>query len=158
MECRTIEGGEYVVALVQDTGQPAAEVLTQRLPELIGRIRFDKSMRWNASGVAFSRPIRWLVALFGEGVIPFEYADLWSGRMTRGTRPTGSPEIELNDAASYAKSIEKQGIIIDPAQRRDEIARQIQEAARQVYGHVLWLTSESGRQPGRAANNIPGHV
>ena len=68
--------------VVHQAGRPAVEVLAEALPGLIAGLRFDKSMRWNSSNVAFSRPIRWLLALYGEGetcqVVPFEYrrADL----------------------------------------------------------------------------------
>ncbi len=137
LERRTVEGGEYVVAVVQDAGRPTAEVLVELLPDLISRIRFEETMRWNASGVAFSRPIRWFVALFGPGVIPFEYAGIWSGRTTRGARPAGSPEIELKDAASYTRTVEQQGVIINRARRREVIARQIEAAAKQAGGRVL---------------------
>src|SRR5690606_21420946 len=81
-----MDGGRYVVAHVRESGRPAVEVLAEVLPKVIADLRFERSMRWNSSGVAFSRPIRWLVALFGETVIPFTYAGLVSGRVTRGLR------------------------------------------------------------------------
>ncbi len=137
LQRQEIDGGEYVVAIVEDTGRPTQEVLAERLPEMIGAIRFDKSMRWNWSGVAFSRPIRWMVALFGGGVIPFEYAHVYAGRTTRGTRPQGSPELAIKDAASYHDVIGKQGIVIDPAERRALIAEQIDAMAKSVQGSVV---------------------
>src|SRR6185295_8715730 len=73
LEVREIDGGKYVVAVVKQKGRPTPEVLAQALPAFMAAIKFEKSMRWNASGVAFSRPIRWLVALLGKSVIPFEY-------------------------------------------------------------------------------------
>jgi len=137
LQRRTLDGGEYAVAVVYDPGKPTSEVLATLLPDLISRLRFEKSMRWNASGVAFSRPIRWLVALLGRGVIPFEYAGIYSGRTTRGARLLGSPEIELKSAADYAAAMQVQGIIVDPAERRAVIARQVEAAAKQVGGALL---------------------
>ena len=82
LEVRELDGGRYVFAVVKQAGRPAAEVLAESLPGLVAGIKFDKSMRWNASpGVAFSRPLRWFVALLGETVIPFEYAGLTAGRI-----------------------------------------------------------------------------
>ncbi len=92
LQVREMEGGSYVVALVKQAGRPAAEVLAEALPALVAGIKFEKSMRWNASNVAFSRPLRWFVALLGETVIPFEYAGLRSGNVSRGLRPYGSPD------------------------------------------------------------------
>ena len=65
-------------------------------------IKFEKSMKWNNSGVAFSRPLRWLVALLGGSVLPFEYAGVQSGNITRGLRPYDSPEMTIPSAQACA--------------------------------------------------------
>ena len=114
-----IDGGEYVVATVKQAGRPALEVLAEGLPGFIAGIKFGKTMRWNASGIAFSRPIRWFLALFGEDVIPFSYADTPSGRITRGLRPYGSPDLEIASPADYYLALGKQGIILDKDERTD---------------------------------------
>ncbi len=67
LQVREIDGGHYVAAVVRQAGRPAVAVLAEALPGLIAGLRFDKSMRWNSSNVPFSRPIRWLLALYGEG-------------------------------------------------------------------------------------------
>lgn len=136
LQRQEIDGGEYVVAVVRDEGRPAVDVLSELLPGLIASIRFDKPMRWNWSGVSFSRPIRWLVALFSRAVVPFTYADAHAGRVTRGTRPLGSPEIRLKDATSYFDVMAEQGIIVDLAVRRAEIVSQISALAAGVKGVV----------------------
>ena len=132
LEIVEIDGGEYVMARVTEESRPAAEVLSDALPDLIAAISFDRPMRWNWSGVAFSRPLRWLVALHGGGVVPFSYAHLHAARTTHGTRPTGEPEIELTDPANYLKTMESAGIIIDTAARRETVASQIAAAAKQT--------------------------
>ncbi len=66
LQVREMDGGRYVVAAVRQAGRPALEVLAEALPGLIAGLRFDKSMRWNRTNVYFSRPIRWLLALYGE--------------------------------------------------------------------------------------------
>ncbi len=137
LERREIEGGEYVVAVVQEAGRPAAEALAEALPGLLAGIHFDKTMRWNWSGVAFSRPVRWLVALLGSEVVPFEFAGVRSGRTTRGTRPLGSPDIALKDPASYFTQMEQAGIIVDQAARRQAIQVQIDALATQAGGKVM---------------------
>ena len=54
---RAIDGGEYVVATVREIGRPTQEVLAEALPDLIASIKFGKAMRWNETGIAFSRPL-----------------------------------------------------------------------------------------------------
>ncbi|MEI7847891.1 MAG: glycine--tRNA ligase subunit alpha, partial [Chloroflexota bacterium] len=63
LKVREIDGGRYVVAIVSQKGRPAQIVLGEALPDFVAGIKFEKSMKWNNSGVAFSRPLRWLLAL-----------------------------------------------------------------------------------------------
>ncbi len=123
---RVVSEGErrYVVADVHEPGRPAPAVLAERLSDLVGGIRFDKSMRWNASNVSYSRPLRWLVALYGADVVPFSYAGVISGCESRGLRPHGSPAIAIADAADYADRLGEQGIILSVAERQAVIRQQ----------------------------------
>jgi len=84
LEIRELDGGRYVTALIQQRGKPAVEVLSEALPGLIAGLRFEKSMRWNSSNAAFSRPVRWLLALYGDQVLKVEFAGLQAGNITRG--------------------------------------------------------------------------
>jgi glycyl-tRNA synthetase len=91
LEVREVDGGRYVVALVKEPTRSAFDVLLEALPALTAGIKFEKSMRWNFTNVAFSRPVRWLLAMLGSAVIPFEYAGLTAQASTqriafRGTR------------------------------------------------------------------------
>jgi glycyl-tRNA synthetase len=131
-----MDGGQYVTALVRAAGRPATDVLAEALPDLIAGLTFGKTMRWNASGVAFSRPIRWILALFGKDVIPFAYAGVASGNVTRGLRPYGSPEREVADAADYFKHLDSQHIVLNPVQRRAQILAQINALASEIGGHI----------------------
>lgn len=131
-----IDGGEYVVATVKSVGRHAVEVLAEALPDFISSIKFPKSMRWNASGVSFSRPIRWFLALFGEHVIPFSYADTPSGNVTRGLRPYDSPESAVSGAAEYFKTLASQGIMLDTAERTNQVMQQATKLAAEVGGVI----------------------
>ncbi len=136
LKIEEIDGGRYVTALVKDIGRPAPEVLAEALPNLIASLKFKKTMRWNATGTAFSRPIRWLVALFGEAVIPFEYAGIVSGNVTKGLRPYSSPEFEVKDLDAFYDILHNQHIILDDNERRDEVWAQATELAETVGGKV----------------------
>ncbi|MCX6025152.1 MAG: glycine--tRNA ligase subunit beta, partial [Chloroflexi bacterium] len=117
-------------------GEPVESLLAHVLPGLVGLIKFDKPMRWAENVPAFSRPIRWLLALHGGQVIPFEYAGLRAGRTTRGLRWESPPEFEARDAADYEKKLAAQGIVLDPDERRTMIREQIDRLAAQVGGRV----------------------
>ncbi len=134
---REEHGGKYVYAVVKSAGRPAPEVLAESLPGLVAGITFTKSMRWNESGVAFSRPIRWFVALLGETVIPFEYAGVTAGNVTRGLRPYDSPEIIVPSADKYFDVIRESGIVIDGEERKALIVEQVQQAADLVKGQAI---------------------
>lgn len=131
-----LEGGQYAAATLSEQRQLAGEVLVDALPDLLSGIAFGNNMRWNASGVAFSRPIRWFVALLGGTVLPFTYAGLTSGRVSRGLRPFGSPEIEIPEAAAYEPLMAEHRVILDPRQRAVLIAEQIEALAAEVHGIV----------------------
>jgi glycyl-tRNA synthetase len=134
LEVQEIEGGTYVVARVFETGRSVIEVLSKALPDLISSIRFDKSMRWNASNVAFSRPIRWLMALFGDYPVPFEYAGLHSAAKTRGLRFHEQVEMDVHNRENYLQILQNQGILLDPAERKESIAAKVKELMAEVGG------------------------
>jgi glycyl-tRNA synthetase len=124
LQMREIDGGRYAVALVEEKGKPAGVVLAGALPGWIASIKFDKSMRWNSSGVAFSRPIRWMLALYGSEVVPFEYAGIKSGRMTRGLRFRQPEAFEVETAVAYFAYLKDESIILDPLKRSQAISEQ----------------------------------
>lgn len=137
LEVREEGNNKYVFALVKQIGRPTPEVLAEALPKLVADIKFEKSMRWNDSGVSFSRPIRWYVALLGDMVIPFEYAGVVSGNTSRGLRPYDSPEVKITSADKYFDIIREAGILLDKEERKAAIVAQVNEAAHLVGGEAI---------------------
>ncbi|MCY3833982.1 MAG: glycine--tRNA ligase subunit beta [Chloroflexi bacterium] len=137
LNVQKMDGGRYVTAQVRHAGEAATTVLADALPGFIAEISFGKSMRWNETGVAFSRPIRWIAALFGDAVIPFEYAGIASGNVTRGLRPSGSPAIALRGASSYLQNLDDQGILPEGQKRQAFIRRRVAELASEVGASAL---------------------
>ena len=124
LQVMEIDGGQYAAARVFEKGRLALDVLGEALPGLVAGIKFDKSMRWNASNVYFSRPLRWFLALLGGTVVPFSYAGYTSGNTTRGLR-FRTPETQaVQSPAEYFDFLRGQGILLDPAERRKSIAEQ----------------------------------
>ncbi len=132
-----IDGGVYIVAEVHQSGEPADQVLGANIPDLIGSIRFEKSMRWNQTQVAFSRPIRWLLALHGEHVVPCAYADLSTGRTTRLLRFQAAESTTIQDAADYLRVMNEGGILLDVDERRSRIQEEITRLAKEVGGEII---------------------
>jgi len=137
LEIHEIDGGKYVVAVEKKTGLPTHEVLSAAIPDLIQSIRFGQSMRWNDPALAFSRPIRWLLALHGEAPVQFSYAGLASSHFTRGLRfIDGGKEIVVGSAEEYQTVLKKQGILLDQNQRRKRIKNDLDTLAAEVGGIV----------------------
>lgn len=84
------KGVEYVWATVQTVGQSAAAALTPELSKLLASLSFTRSMRWNGT-TAYSRPVRWLLALHGGVTLPVTFAGLTGGKTTRVLRTAEQP-------------------------------------------------------------------
>ena len=126
LQVRQTPKGEYVCAIKEDTGKPATIVLLELLPQLISQLSFPKAMKWNDAGVRFARPMRWLVALFDRTVVPIKAAGLKAGNRTYGHRvmAKGKP-IAVRNYASYCTALERAGVLVDPARRRQVIQDQL---------------------------------
>ena len=136
LEVRPEGNGRYVFAVVRSEGRPTVEVLPAALAELVASIKFGKTMRWNATNVAFSRPIRWFVSIWGDTVVPFRYAGLVAGRITRGPRSEGSPELDVESVGAYLSLMAEHQVMVDRDARRAAIAAQVAELAGQVDGQT----------------------
>lgn len=113
--------GEYVAALRKVEGCAAKDILAVELPELILKIYFPKTMYWTGkNGPRFIRPIRWLVAVLGEEVIPFELAGVHSGNKTMGHRGMGSGCFPVH-AGNYEQQLAANGVLVSSARRRERI-------------------------------------
>jgi len=136
LRVESMDGGDYVVVRVEEQGQPALTVLREALPGLIAGIRFIKSMRWNESGVTFSRPIRWLLALHGEWVVPFTYAGIASDRKTRGLRFEDPRAFDVDTPQDYFDQMAAEGILLSPTARQAAIKAQAEALAADVDGRI----------------------
>ncbi|MEO8082644.1 MAG: glycine--tRNA ligase subunit beta, partial [Ardenticatenales bacterium] len=134
----TVErGGELRIAAVRrEAGEASGDVLATALPALLSGLPFARTMRWNPSRQAFSRPVRWIMALHGRRVVPVAFAGLVADRVTRGLRPAGSHRIALASAEDHRKVMRTIGVLTDPAARRAEITRQVNAMATGAGGHV----------------------
>jgi len=128
LEQGEIDGGRYVFVRVEERGRDAAEVLPGVLEALAGGLDWAKSMRWGSGTTRFIRPVRWLVALLDEVVLPVRFAGLQAGRTTFGHRFLSGP-IEVATADGYLEAMCRARVLADPEERAEAIRRQIDEAA-----------------------------
>ncbi|KAI4372677.1 hypothetical protein MLD38_010878 [Melastoma candidum] len=127
---------EYVFAHVKEPAGLALEVLSKDLPNTLGNITFSKSMRWN-SEVTFSRPIRWILAVHGDQIVPFAYAGLLSGNLSYGLRNTPLATLMVENAESYLGLMNTVGVELYIEGRKKRISQMSNALAETVNGHVI---------------------
>jgi glycyl-tRNA synthetase len=115
----------------EEAGGPAPEVLADLLGKVVAGLRATKNMRWNDPQLSFSRPIRWLLALWGDDIVPVTVSALAAGRTTRVLRDAAQPVLTIASAETFMEAISVNGIVADPEDRRDLIISGAQEL---VYG------------------------
>ena len=119
----------YVYAMVHEKGGQTVDLLGDTLKGLVDGLNFPNNMHWADLDYKFIRPLRWLVALYGEDVIDFEVANVKSGRTSRGHRFLSEGDFEIANAEDYVEACRKASIIVDQNERCEIIRQQIAEVA-----------------------------
>jgi len=132
-----VEDG-YIYAETKTAGVPAKDIVTDMLPQLITGLNFPKSMHWGNLDAKFVRPVRWLVALLDEDVIPVEFATVKSGNVTRGHRFLGADEITIKNASSYVDTLKENYVMVDQDARRELISKQLHDIAASKNASIVW--------------------
>ena len=132
-----VEDG-YIYAETKTAGVPAKDIVSEMLPQLITGLNFPKSMHWGNLDAKFVRPVRWLVALLDEEVIPVEFATVKSGNVTRGHRFLGADEITIKNAASYVDTLKETFVMVDQDARRKLISKQLHDIAASKNASIVW--------------------
>ena len=132
-----VEDG-YIYAETKTAGVPAKDIVTDMLPQLITGLNFPKSMHWRNLDAKFVRPVRWLVALLDEDVIPVEFATVKSGNVTRGHRFLGADEITIKNASSYIDTLKENFVMVDQDARRELISKQLHDMAASKNASIVW--------------------
>jgi len=128
-----------VVTLVK-RGRPTMDLLAEVLPRLVAGLHVPRAMRWGASEFEFVRPIRSVVALYGQDVVHFELDGVKSGFSTWGHRlfhMDHPGKVTVGWPKAYEAVLEEAGIVVGFQERRDRMARQIDELARAAGGRVV---------------------
>ncbi|MFZ0564839.1 MAG: glycine--tRNA ligase [Chlamydiales bacterium] len=127
LEIRNLKGTDYLFATIETPGKSTRLILAQHLAKLILKLNFPKKMHWGYLTIEYPRPIRWIVALYGEEVIPFVLGDVLSDRKTKGHRQLYPQEISIEQAEDYLESLREGWVMADVAERKQSILDQLQQ-------------------------------
>ncbi|WP_045745870.1 glycine--tRNA ligase [Actinoplanes rectilineatus] len=121
VETVELNGVPHVVVTKHEAGRAAPTVLAGVLAQVVTGLRAAKNMRWNDPKLTFSRPVRWLVALWGDDVVPVAVSTLSAGRETRLLRTAATPVVAIESAESFLETLGVNGIVADHEDRRELI-------------------------------------
>ena len=135
LEKVTTPKGEYLAATVQRKGRAASEILAESLPKEIAGIYWAKSMYWRGkSAERFVRPVRWMVSLLGDQVVPLEFGGITAGHTSEGHRVLSSSAVEIAKPADYATKLAESKVTVSAADREHTIRKALDAATRTIPG------------------------
>jgi glycyl-tRNA synthetase beta chain len=129
--------GSYLCADKVESTLPTREILPGVLPDVIAAIPFPKSMKWGELNVTFARPVRWILALLGNDVVPFAYGDVESENHSYGHRFMHPESIRINHPGEYINALKRADVLVDLDQRRDIIEKEISRTAEGLGGRII---------------------
>jgi len=137
LQIREVAGIEYVFAIKQETGGMTVDLLPAILLDVIFALPFPKFMRWAYYQTKFGRPVRWLLAYYGETLLPLQIENVATKNFTMGHRFLSSGPIEIKDIDNYFASLRENYVIVDHQERRELIWQQVQEVAAAAGGKAM---------------------
>lgn len=131
--------GERVFAIKRISGVSTISYLREFLPSLVSSIYFPKSMRWGNGDLRFARPIRWILALFGDEIVDIELDGIRSGRITYGHRFLHPGPIEIYNPEDYPRILREVGkVVVDLRERMRIIKDQVNMLASSIGGTAFF--------------------
>lgn len=137
LQVKETEKGRYLFIRKQIRGRTAKEILPEVLPRLIEELPAVETMRWEATGLRFIRPIRWLLCLLGSQPLTCELGSIHSGNKTRLHRFAEPSEVEVQDVEDYFRRLREDLVILDPDVRRRRIEEGLKKLAGEAGGRPL---------------------
>ncbi len=137
LQVRDDPKGKSVYAVLREEGRPAKDALASAFLRLITGMSFPRSMRWADREFRFARPIRWILALFGDDVVPFEVDGIRSDRLSCGHRFLTDGMLRVARAEDYIEALRAAYCVVDQRERRGAISRGAREAAEAIGGRVV---------------------
>src|SRR3954469_24877557 len=127
--------GEYIAATVVRNGRSAADILAEALPKELNALYWAKNMYWRANKPErFVRPVRWIVGLLDNDVLPLEYAGVKAGNRSRGHRILVSAPVTISGPNEYVEELKASKVVAEPAERQNRIRKALDAETRKVQG------------------------
>jgi glycyl-tRNA synthetase beta chain len=140
LEIRSTDKGDFVFVRQKISGRPTPDILKELVPDWILTLEGKRFMRWSDGDLRFPRPIRWLVTLWNDEVLPVTLVNgsesCVSDRLSQGHRILHPEPVSILQAADYVRCLQSAYIAVDPIQRRTKIQQQVQAAAQSVGGYA----------------------
>ncbi|MHC5613547.1 MAG: glycine--tRNA ligase subunit beta [Nostoc sp.] len=138
---RPTDKGEFVFLQKRISGRPVAEILTELVPQWIWGLEGKRLMRWGNGDARFSRPIRWLIALLDETVLPLELVNgsktIQSDRISQGHRVLHPKPVTIAQASDYVTALKSAYVTVDPEERANLIKEQVNAIAESLGGYTV---------------------
>jgi glycyl-tRNA synthetase beta chain len=128
---KEFQGADYVYIKKEVKGKQTSALIKPLLEDIIANLHFPKNMRWGDYDLRFARPLRWIVCLLGEEVIPLEVGPVRADRITFGHRQLSQGPIVVSKPADYLPSLKDGYVLADMTERKELILRQIVELAKE---------------------------
>lgn len=125
---------EYVLAEVRHEGKDTVAILPDLCLGVIRHLVFPKNMFWDDPTIRYARPIRWIVALWDDMVLPIRFGRIESGRFTRGHRFMGDRNLEIPSVKEYMDILFANFVIVDPGKRREKMLSAISAIEKEIGG------------------------
>ena len=140
LEIRLTDKGDFVFVKKSIKGRTTADIITELIPNWIFKLEGKRLMRWSDGDLKFSRPIRWLVALLDDKVLPIEIENnsemVKSGNTSRGHRVLHPDDVTISQATDYLSTLNLASVVADVETRVNTITQQVQEAAKKHNGYA----------------------
>ena len=130
------EQGRWLYARVTEPGRSLADILAEALEATVRDMAGARSMRWSDRSERFLRPVRWLLVLHGQAVLPIEAFGLQADRLTQGHRIHGRGSHPVASTADYESVLRQAHVLVDPAERKQRIASQVTSLANKAGLHA----------------------
>ncbi|MEA5464455.1 glycine--tRNA ligase subunit beta [Leptothoe sp. PORK10 BA2] len=140
-EIRDTKKGEFIFVTQKIAGRAATDILTELIPQWILGLEGKRFMRWGDGDLRFPRPVRWLVTLMDDQVLPITLANgsevCVSDRISQGHRVLHPEPLTLKHATDYVEAMKSIYVDVDPAERRRKIVAQVATAAQSIQGEAI---------------------
>ncbi len=134
---KQFQGADYMYVKKEVPGLKTRDLLKPLLEDVLAHLHFPKNMRWGDYELRYARPLRWMIALLGDEVIPVQVGQVRAGSTTFGHRQLSSGAVMISRPGEYERIMREHYVIVDAEERRSDIWKQIQDLAAKEGAQIL---------------------